>query len=50
MKPPKVDYTPRMKKNKKGGGLQAAKTKKILREEAQKVFSIGFESFVIYSH
>lgn len=37
MKPPKVDYKPRIKKNKKGGGLQAAKTRKILREEAQKV-------------
>lgn len=36
MKPPKVDYKPRMK-NKKGGGLQAAKTRKILREEAHKV-------------
>jgi U3 small nucleolar RNA-associated protein 7 len=46
MKPPKVDYTPRVKKNKKGGGLQAAKTRKILREEAQKViivFCLNFD-------
>ncbi|XP_059484660.1 WD repeat-containing protein 46 [Neocloeon triangulifer] len=37
MRPPKIDYNPR-RKNKKGGGVQAAKTRKILQEEAKKDF------------
>ncbi|CAB3360094.1 Hypothetical predicted protein [Cloeon dipterum] len=37
MRPPKIDFNPR-RKNKKGGGIQAAKTRQILREEAKKDF------------